>query len=260
MESAGRRPLLISKGWVQVVILVILLGLLRPRAARLPDVHGEAAGAAAHGRRARSRALHRPTTSPRASRCSCTTGSWSTGRSSGTARTSARTSPRTTCGGRRTSSSGSTAAPARTPPRSRTIDGLPHQPLRRAERDDDGEPRAGGGVRHARALLQPLLLGPRLRRTACARRRSPNPTQLRQLTAFFAWTAWAASTDRPGARLLVHEQLAAGAARRELADGERPRLVDALAHRAADRRRACCSPRSGAGARGWAGTAASRRR
>ena len=23
-------------------------------------------------------------------------------------------------------------------------------------------------------------------------------TQLRQLTAFFAWTAWAASTDRPG--------------------------------------------------------------
>ena len=43
--------------------------------------------------------------------------------------------------------------------------------------------------------------------------------QLAQLTAFFGWTAWAGAAQRPGQGLLVHEQLAAGAARRQQADG-----------------------------------------
>ena len=159
MGNAGRRPLPISKAWVQVVILVILsgffvLGLLayrtymeRPPVPGAPSTSGAACSSPAR-------------TSPRAGRSSCTTGSWSTGRCSGTARTSARTSRPTTCDARRTSSGASTAAPARAP--------LPAGPsptsaptLRRADRHDDGEPRAGRGVRHARALLQPLLLEPR---------------------------------------------------------------------------------------------------
>ena len=41
-----------------------------------------------------------------------------------------------------------------------------------------------------------------------------DPAQLRQLTAFFAWTAWAAAGEPAGPQLLVHEQLAAGAAGR----------------------------------------------
>ena len=61
--------------------------------------------------------------------------------------------------------------------------------------------------------------------------------ELRQLTAFFGWTAWAASTERPGPRLLLHQQLAARAARRQQADRQRDRLERALADRAARRDR-----------------------
>jgi nitric oxide reductase subunit B len=73
MESAGRRPLLISKGWVQVVILVMLsgffvLGLLAYRTyMEKPPIPqrtvDEQAGCCT-----------RPSTSRRARRCSCTTG------------------------------------------------------------------------------------------------------------------------------------------------------------------------------------------
>ena len=72
VDSAGRRPLLVSKGWVQMVILVILfgffvLGLLAYRTYQakppvpLRTVTRQAACST------------RPPTSPRASRCSCTT-------------------------------------------------------------------------------------------------------------------------------------------------------------------------------------------
>ena len=60
---------------------------------------------------------------------------------------------------------------------------------------------------------------------------------LAALTAFFGWTAWAGAAERPGPQLLVHQQLAARAARRQQADGERGRLVGALADRAAGRHR-----------------------
>ena len=62
-------------------------------------------------------------------------------------------------------------------------------------------------------------------------------TRPAQLTAFFGWTAWAALDRAPGPRLLLHEQLAARAARGERADGERGRLERALADRAAGRHR-----------------------
>jgi nitric oxide reductase subunit B len=32
-----------------------------------------------------------------------------------------------------------------------------------------------------------------------------DPTNIRNLTAFFAWSAWCASTLRPGIKLFVHE-------------------------------------------------------
>ena len=60
------------------------------------------------------------------------------------------------------------------------------------------------------------------------------------------------------AQLLVHEQLAAGAAGRQHAQRERDRLVGDLADRAARRDRQCCSRPSGAG--DSAGRAATRRR
>ncbi len=53
-----------------------------------------------------------------------------------------------------------------------------------------------------------------------------NRTQLRQLTAFFAWTAWAAAAKRPGHNY-SYTKLAVGAAGRQQADGERDRLVGA---------------------------------
>ena len=36
-----------------------------------------------------------------------------------------------------------------------------------------------------------------------------NPEEIQRLTAYFAWSAWAASAERPGTRLQLHEQLAA---------------------------------------------------
>ena len=58
-----------------------------------------------------------------------------------------------------------------------------------------------------------------------------------QLTAFFGWTAWAGVGGAAGPQLLLHEQLAARAARGQQADGERGRLERAVADRAARRHR-----------------------
>ena len=110
VQRSERRALLVSKGWVQAVALVMLfgffvLGLLAyrtymakpPTPERVVDPQG-------------ARALHGRGHPRRASRSSCTTGSWSTARSSATAPTWARTSPPTTCGARRRSSGAATAA------------------------------------------------------------------------------------------------------------------------------------------------------
>ena len=52
-----------------------------------------------------------------------------------------------------------------------------------------------------------------------------DPDELRQLTAFFGWTAWAASTERPGHNYSYTNNWPPGAARRQQADRERDRLV-----------------------------------
>ena len=87
MPTSERRPLLVSKGWVQAVVLVVLfgffvLGLLAYRTymAKPPT---RSASSIPPGR------CSTPApTSTRASRCSSTTGSWSTAPSSATAPTS----------------------------------------------------------------------------------------------------------------------------------------------------------------------------
>ena len=197
MDGLQRRQLLVSKAWIQAVVLVVLVRVLHPRPARLPHVHGAPAGARARRRPAGPRALHgqghlqgpaglpaqradgvrvgvRPRRLPRA-----------------------RTSPPTTCAARRTSSA-LLRRPALGLRRAPDDRGLPHQPLRRAHEDADAS-RAARRRRSARSCRTTAASSPTRRPgTACGPTRSPTATQLRQLTAFFAWTAWAASTNRPG--------------------------------------------------------------
>ena len=87
--------------------------------------------------------------------------------------------------------------------------GLPHQPLRQAHEDADAH-RAAGRRPSARSCRTTAASSPTRRpSTACGPNAITDRTQLRQLTAFFAWTAWAASTEPPRPRLLLHQQLAA---------------------------------------------------
>ena len=135
------------------------LRVLRPGAARVPELPGEAAGPAAHRRRAGPRALHGarrlqgpagvPAQRPHGVRVGLR----------------ARRLPRPGLH-RRLPAAGVEHRPARLrrsglglggPPDDR---GLPHQSLRRADRDAHDQPAAGGRVRDARAVLQPVLLGP----------------------------------------------------------------------------------------------------
>ena len=51
-----------------------------------------------------------------------------------------------------------------------------------------------------------------------------DPVKLRQMSAFFWWTAWAASTEPPGHRRHLHPELAARTADRQSADGRRHRV------------------------------------
>ena len=110
--------------------------------------------------------------------------------------------------------------------------------------------RAGRRVPRARALLQRLLLRPDDRARPPAGR-DHGPDELRQLTAFFAWTAWAAAAD---GRATTTRTRTTGRPSRasQQADGERDRLVGALADRAARRDRPPVRGRSAAGAGvGW---------
>ena len=75
--------------------------------------------------------------------------------------------------------------------------GLPHEPLRRGERDAHADRAQAEAHRrlvgHYRRFFSEPTTKHGLRPEAITDR-----NDLRQLTAFFAWTAWAGSTDRPG--------------------------------------------------------------
>ena len=64
-----------------------------------------------------------------------------------------------------------------------------------------------------------------------------DPTQLRQLTAFFAWTAWAASTNRPGHDYSYTNNWPSEPRVDNKPTAERDRVVGAVADRAARRHR-----------------------
>ena len=91
--------------------------------------------------------------------------------------------------------------------------GPPHQPLRRADEDPDADPGAGRGVPPARAALQPVLLRPDDRaRPACqGDHRSCGAAPADGVLRVDGVGGVDQST---GAQLLLHEQLAARAARR----------------------------------------------
>ena len=65
-----------------------------------------------------------------------------------------------------------------------------------------------------------------------------DPQQIRQLTAFFSWSAWAGSARRPNLAYLLHKQLATGAAGRKLRHRRRNRLECPFADRSAGWHRA----------------------
>ena len=232
--------------------------LLRARPAGVSDLHGQAADAAARRRPAGRGALHGRGHHARASRCSCTTGSWSTARCSATAPTSARTSPPTTCGARRTSSGAATAARESDSAARRTIEDF------RTNRYDEQSGTltltraAGRGVPAARRPLLALLLRPDDAARAAARR-DHRPHRTAPADRVLRLDGVGRIDRAPGQELLLHEQLAARAARRQQADGQRRRVVGALADRCCSAGSGCCSASSAAGS-SWAGTAASRPR
>ena len=231
-----RRPLLISKGWVQAVLLVVLfgffvLGLLAyrtymakpPMPQRVVDPQGQVLYTAAdiregpaglpaqrpHGVRLGVRARRLPR---------------------------ARTTPPTTCAARRTSSRRAYGG-ARSDRRGAADDrGLPHQPLRRAQRDAHADGAAGRGPPAARRPLLALLLRADDQARA-APERDHRSHGARAADGVLRLDGVGRLDRAPGPRLLLHEQLAAGAARRQQADGQRDRLVRALADRAARRDR-----------------------
>ena len=115
--------------------------------------------------------------------------------------------------------------------------GLPHQPLRQEDGDAHLERRPGPApstcwFAHYSAFFSDPKTEHGLRPNAITDR-----TQLRQLTAFFAWTAWAASTDRPGHDYSYTNNWPPEPRVDNHADGQRDRVVGAVADRAAGRHR-----------------------
>ncbi len=74
MATGARREFLISKGWIQAAVLVVLVGffVLGLLAYRTYQAHPPVPARVVDPQRPRP--LHRQGHQPRASRCSCTTG------------------------------------------------------------------------------------------------------------------------------------------------------------------------------------------
>ena len=197
-EEREKRALIVSRAWVQVSLLVFLIGFFvlgllayrtytrrpadrragrRPAGAtrlhrrRHPRRPGGLPAQRAHG----VRLDLRPRRLPRA-----------------------RTTPPTTCTARRCrceSSYGGADSDRRASGRSPTS-----RPTATTPATDTlaYSGRSGRGVRRAAAPLRRLLRQPDDRVRPAARRDRPTPRRSSELTAFFAWSAWAASARRPG--------------------------------------------------------------
>ncbi len=236
MEGAGRRPFLISKGWIQVVVLVILagffvLGLLAyrtyqakpPIPQRTVDEQGRVLFTAGDVQKGQQVFLHN--------------GLMEYGSAFGHG---AYLGPDFTADYLRRSSIIVTRAyggPASDSAAQRTIEDFRANRYDEAQRDAHAEPAARSGVRTLVGYYSRFFSDPDtdhgLRPNAITDPRAATPAD------------GVLRLDRVGrvdgtarAQLFLHEQLAARAAGRQQADGERRRLVGAVADRAAERHRA----------------------
>ena len=198
--------------------------VLHPRTAGLPHVHGSPAGPEASHRFAGPGPLHRPRhpEGPTGLPAQRAHGVWVGVRPRRVSRARFhRRLPAPLVGSRQALLDGS---------------GSPHEPLRRADEDAHADLCAGRRVPPARTALQPVLLRPEDRARPAREgdhRSCPAAPADRVLRV-----DGLGRVDGPArAQLLLHEQLAARAARRQQAHRQRRGLVSALPHRAPGRHR-----------------------
>ena len=95
--------------------------------------------------------------------------------------------------------------------------GLQDQPLRSGDRrrSQYSAAQAAAFEKLAARTMRSIFAEPTHAIRPAAHRRSRDPEQIQQLTAFFSWSAWTAAALRPGQDLLLHQQLASGTAGRQ---------------------------------------------
>ena len=206
-------------------------GVLHPRAARLPHLHGAAAGARARGRRAGRASLHRrghlqgstgvPAQRPDGVRIGVRPRGLPGPRLHGRLPTQGLESGQAVL--RRTGVGLGRAPDDR---------GLPHEPVRRGVGHAHADQAAGGRIPGAGGPLQPFLRRPG-HEARPAPRCDHRPHRLEAAHVLLCVDRLGGRHQPPGTQLLVHEQLAAGAPRGQQADRERDRLVGAVADRTA---------------------------
>ncbi len=235
MQNAERRQLLVSKGWVQAVLLVVLfgffvLGLLAyrtyqakpPTPQRFTDPAGHRA---LHGGRhpqgpagvppQRSHGVRLGVRSRRLPRSGLHRGL-----------------PAPLVGLRHARKRRRGLRSRKQPDDPR----VPDQPLRQAHGHGGAERRAGRGPPAPGAALQRLLLrADHEARAAAQRHHGPRPATAAD--GLLRLDGMGGLDRAAGPQLLLHQQLASRAARRQQADGERDRLERAVADRAARRDR-----------------------
>ena len=235
MEGSQRRPLLVSKGWIQAVVLVMLVGffILGLLAYRTYMAHPPVPQRVVD---AQGRVLYTGSDISKGQQVFLHNGLMEYGSAFGHG---AYLGPDFTADYLRRSSDlvkRSYGGNASDSARAQDDRGLPHQPLRQAHGDADAHRAAGPGLPRARAALQPLLLRPDDRARPAAQR-DHRPHAAAPADRVLRLDGVGGVDQPPRSRLLLHEQLAVRAARRQQADGQRDRLVGAVADRAAGRHR-----------------------
>ncbi len=198
--------------------------VLHPRTAGLPHVHGSPAGPEASHRFAGPGPLHRPghPEGPTGLPAQRAHGIWVGVRPRRVSRARFhRGLPAPVLGSRQALLDGS---------------GSPHEPLRRADEDAHADLCAGRRVPPPRPALQPLLLRPE-DRARPAREGDHRSCPAAPADGVLRVDGVGRVDEPARAQLLVHEQLAARAARRQQAHRQRRCLVGAVPDRAARRHR-----------------------
>ena len=199
METGARREFLISKGWIQAVVLVVLFGFFVLGLLAYRTYHGASADPGAGRRPERRRRSSPARTSATGQQVFLHNGLMEYGSVFGHG---AYLGPDYTADYLRRASDlvraaygGAALGRARPGRRSRTsaptatTRDTRHARVHRRRR----RRRSAGSCRYYSGFFSDPTTEHGLRPNAIT-----DPTQLRQLTAFFAWTAWAAAAKRPG--------------------------------------------------------------